>query len=126
MLDEIFSSFGAPALVVAMLYVAALQAVTGAIKATLARARALDGEGLALKIRSAGEALGVIAPEAWVLASGVASGPIVWPFLWRVAELEAAAPTPIVGAILGVGSAGVAALVYPLVTQRLTRRLLGK
>lgn len=105
-MSEVFAAFGWSAVLVALLYAAALQALTGALKRATRGTRAAD-----------------VRPELWALALGALTGPVVWPWLWRVAELDHAAPGPDHSVILGLGTAAVATATYPILTERITERL---
>lgn len=91
-----------------MLYAGAIQAIVGGIK----------------RAAKTHESTAEVHPHTWSLITGAVTGPVVWPWLWLVAGLEEAiAPSLLQGAILGVGTAGVASLAYPLVTERLARAI---
>jgi hypothetical protein len=108
-MDNLLAAFGWGAVLVALLYAAALQALTGALKRATRGTRAED-----------------IRPELWALGLGAVTGPAVWPWLWQIAELGGPEPQAGHGVILGIGTAAVATALYPLITQRITRRLRGE
>jgi len=107
-MDELFAVFGPEAVVVALVYAGAIQALTGLLK------RAAGSHELTARVK----------PSTWVLVVGVVTGPAVWPWLWRVAGLDAElTPGALQAAILGIGTAAVAHLLYPIVTRRIMDRV---
>lgn len=103
--------FGAPAALAGALYAAALAALAEAIKRAAARSwRKLSSAEIA----------------TLVTGLGALTGPAVWPWIWAMIQPEGAPPDAGAAALLGVGTAGVAHVLYPVLLERALDKIGGR
>ena len=109
---DVLTAFGPGALLAGLLYAAAIVALMEAIKRGLARrlGRKLTPFEIALT----------------VAALGALTGPAVWPWVWVLISPDTTPPPPFVSAVLGVGTSGVAHILYPVALERVLGKIGGK
>jgi hypothetical protein len=116
-MTDIVSQLGVSAIIAVTLYAAALAGLVEVAKRWARRGVAAGG-----RRATVGSAL-LERVHALVALLGAATGPVVWP--WLMPQLVPdAPPLPLAtAALLGVGAAGLAHLLYPLVLERVLEHL---
>ena len=116
-MTEIVSQLGVSAVVAVALYAAALAALVEVLKRAAHRGLAAGGRRATL-----GRAL-LERIHALVALLGAVTGPAVWP--WLMPQIvPGSPPLPLAtAALLGVGAAGLAHMLYPLVLEQVLVRL---
>lgn len=109
MIEGILAAFGANATLAGVLYASALAGLAEASK------RALSGR-LGRRLTS-GEI------SVLVATLGALTGPAVWPWIWPMIAPDVAAPDLGASIVLGVGTSGVAHIIYPAVLERVLNKI---